>query len=324
MKSADTEPGRGNVNRGCEPATFACGRCGQFFAWEDRLMLADLAVCDACSDSFGLCVDCNAWTLLSELDENSCTPCRRAALPIHAYGYKPEPVFFGTGSKLFLGLELELNLEDRSCDLPALAGACLQILPYCYAKNDRSIRYGFELVSHPATLNYHRAAWVQALPAWNRIRQTHRFCCAGQTGMHVHLSKAFFSAAELASLVYFCSQPTNRRFLATIAQRPLGHWARSEAVGIKQALSGEYDRYRVLNCNPAATVELRLFNGSDRWEDILKNLEFAAGIAHWIKRADRRTGADYRYFLEWLLGDPQPSADYACLSAFVSQHLDVL
>ncbi|ATG92347.1 hypothetical protein [Methylomonas koyamae] len=325
MNSADTESGRNNANRGLEPLTCSCGRCGQLFAYEDRLMLAELTVCDACSDAFSLCVDCNAWTLLTELDaENSCSACRQAALPIQAYAYKPEPVFFGTGSKLFLGLELELNLEERSCDLPTLAGACLQILPYCYAKKDRSIRYGFELVSHPATLNYHRTAWSQALPAWNRIRQTHRFCCAGQTGIHVHLSKAFFSAAELAKLVYFCNQPTNRDFLAAIGQRPLGHWSRSEAGGIKQALSGEYDRYRVLNCNPAATVELRLFNGSERWEDILKNLEFADAIGHWIKQPDCRPGCDYRHFLAWLLGNPQPSGGYACLSDFVRQHIGSL
>lgn len=311
-----------------EYAEFKCVHCGNSFPAEDRLLLADMTVCDRCSDEYALCADCNAWILSSALDEEqSCDHCRAAAVPIRAYGYKPQAVFCGEDSKLFLGLELELNIEDDGCDLAALAGRLLQMLPYAYAKKDRSIPRGFELVTHPATLSYHNNIWLGVADAWNAIQTQYRFCCADKTGMHVHLSKAFFSPLQLARLLYFVNHQNNLQFLTLIAQRPLRHWTRREKLGseagsIKMALAGQYDRFRVLNCNPVDTVELRLFNGSSLVGDILKNLQFASALGNWIKQIDNRQCGDYRHFIDWLdeqnakTGEFQDLLNFLCKSAY--------
>lgn len=302
---------------------FTCSHCDGNFPAEDQLLIASQPVCDNCSDEFALCIDCNAWVLFTELDdEQSCLACRKSAEPILAYRYRPEAVFYGEDSNFYLGLELELNIEDCCLNPADLASEVLAMLPYAYAKKDRSIPHGFELVTHPATLKYHSFSWMGIVSAWNDVEIKYRLCCADITGMHVHLSRAFFSPMQLAKLVYFINHDNNMDFLTYVAQRPLRHWARRDKTpnqtgGIRKALTGQLDRFRVLNCNPADTVELRLFNGSSKIDEIMKNLQFAHSLAHWIKQADNRQCADYRYFINWLYQQQSAPAEFKQLIGFL-------
>ena len=71
------------------------------------------------------------------------------AKQVHDYYYKPEPIFYGTGSR-YLGVELEIDEGGESHEN---AGQILRLansgdeLVYC--KHDGSLNEGFEIVTHP-------------------------------------------------------------------------------------------------------------------------------------------------------------------------------
>lgn len=73
---------------------------------------------------------------------------------IQDYYYKPEPIFYGEGCRFF-GVELEIDYGGES---DSSARAILDVangngLEYLYCKHDGSLDDGFELVSHPMTLD---------------------------------------------------------------------------------------------------------------------------------------------------------------------------
>ena len=74
---------------------------------------------------------------------------------IKPYSYKPEPVFYGSGN-LFIGVEIEIDrggyINNNAQKILDIANADAE---HIYCKYDGSIDDGFEIVSHPMTLNYH-------------------------------------------------------------------------------------------------------------------------------------------------------------------------
>ena len=72
---------------------------------------------------------------------------------IHQYNYKPEPIFYGSGS-LFMGIELEIDgggeNHDNAQNILDIAN-CDGTRIYC--KHDGSLHHGFEIVSNPMTLD---------------------------------------------------------------------------------------------------------------------------------------------------------------------------
>lgn len=74
---------------------------------------------------------------------------------IRPYNYKPEPIFYGSGD-LFYGIELEIDKGgERSDYAETILNVANKDSKYIYARHDGSIDNGFEIVSHPMTLEYH-------------------------------------------------------------------------------------------------------------------------------------------------------------------------
>ncbi len=75
---------------------------------------------------------------------------------IHDYGYKPYPVFYGKGNRFF-GVELEIDdggkIYDNAKKILELAN---EVEENIYIKEDGSLSDGFEIVSYPMTLYYHK------------------------------------------------------------------------------------------------------------------------------------------------------------------------
>jgi len=115
---------------------------------------------------------------------------------IHDYYYKPTPIFYGEGPRFF-GVELEI---DEAGEDNRNAENILSIGNYhgenIYCKHDGSLEDGFEIVTHPMSLDYH----LHEMP-WNDILYEARSLgytshMAGTCGLHVHVSRAAFGASE--------------------------------------------------------------------------------------------------------------------------------
>ena len=84
--------------------------------------------------------------------------------PIHHYHYVPEFHFFGSGKRYF-GVELEIDKggEDKDNAKEILdVGNAESEYDRIYCKHDGSLVDGFEIVTHPMTLEYHESQmpWV--------------------------------------------------------------------------------------------------------------------------------------------------------------------
>src|SRR5699024_5639288 len=112
--------------------------------------------------------------------------------------------------KLYMGVELEIDEggedEDSAEEIYYIAN---RTADHLYMKHDGSLDNGFELVSHPMTLNYHKGKmpWRDILrKAINLHYRSHQ---AETCGLHIHVNKHAFGRTQaeqedvIARLVLF-------------------------------------------------------------------------------------------------------------------------
>ncbi len=144
------------------------------------------AVCECCNDriwqsnsrgdeSITLCYDCydDYYTTCEDCgrvihNDSACYESDDSNIPycescydrinntiIKSYNFKPKPIFYGEDS-MFMGVELEID-KDGECieNAETLLNIANRDNEHIYCKHDGSIEDGFEIVSHPMTLDYH-------------------------------------------------------------------------------------------------------------------------------------------------------------------------
>ena len=177
--------------------TIVCADCGTRLWNDSNAGSDDHPLCQRCYDSsYTTCERCGRLLLyddacyLNNGDEDYpyCESCyqqlRRGG--IHSYDYKPLPIFYGVGPRYF-GVELEIDGAgeyDSNADKILAIGNLDE--PRVYCKHDGSLDDGFEIVSHPATVEYHltqlpwKAVMAEAVSLGYR---SHQACTCG---LHIH------------------------------------------------------------------------------------------------------------------------------------------
>jgi hypothetical protein len=217
---------------------------------------------------------------------------------INRYSFKPFPKFhcFLTekikgDSPLFLGVELEI---DDGGEDPYRAELILQegYPGFLYAKRDGSLRNGFEIVSHPATLAFHliQAGWEKVLKKANDLGYTshdNKRC-----GLHIHINRTFWGRdeenreiGELKLLIFF------ERFwdeIVRFSRRTRSQIDRycsrygTENLETAKRWNGD-SRYFALNFQNYYTIEIRIFRGTLRLDTFFATLEFVHYMCHYLK-----------------------------------------
>ncbi len=243
-----------------------CTHCGCCVANDEASYLEDDPYCDEC---------------YSKLDDETIKP----------YDYKPEPIFYGSGS-LYYGVELEIDRGgERNDYADAVLSAANVHDQHIYAKHDGSICDGFEIVSHPMTLDYHtdNMNWQEvmdmALSLGYRSHQTET------CGLHIHVSRKAFDddydskEEKIARVVHFVEMHWNE--LLKFSRRTEFHMSRwASRYGIsttakdtyKNAKAKHSDRYVAVNLENYATIEFRLFRGTLRYQTFLAALQLTDEI----------------------------------------------
>ena len=147
-----------------EELTVICEECGERIYIDENEGTENTPLCSYCYQHYYTnCSHCNA---LIELDdayyENGacyCHECYQEEIErksIHSYGYKPDPIFYGEGER-FLGVELEIDDGGRDYyNARQILNLANEECEHIYIKEDGSLSDGFEIVSHPMTLDYHK------------------------------------------------------------------------------------------------------------------------------------------------------------------------
>ena len=212
---------------------------------------------------------------------------------IRDYSYKPVPIFYGDGPRYF-GVELEIDEageSDRKARL-VMNAANREGHERIYCKHDGSLDDGFEIVSHPMSLDYHMNVmpWCDVITKTRELHYTsHR---ANTCGLHVHVSRGAFGSTEaeqdasIARILYFFEKNWEELLkFSRRTQRQLEQWAarygyRTEPRDILFDAKHRIrrTRYTAVNLTNTETVEFRIFRGTLKLNTFLATLQMVDRI----------------------------------------------
>jgi len=235
----------------------------------DECYTNNVYTCDECGDSY--------W----DGDGHYCQEDEVSHL-INSYSYKPRPYFFGTAT-YHMGFELEVESDGNSIrDAAEVVTNALG--ERIYLKEDGSLRQGFEIVTHPHSLDeYQQHFDWDALTKLRRLG--FRSWDTSTCGLHVHVSRTAFGFAHKRSdivkvqahelrfmkLIY-----DNDRQISRLAGRTSSYATFQDKGSLVQKVKyghQENGRYAAINSENSETLEVRVFRGSLKPQRVLMALE---------------------------------------------------
>lgn len=276
------------------------------------------AVCAACrNDNYYYCEYCNAVmrkedVVMGMSGRFYCSvECQEADDPYDfsrelAYNAKPPVRFLGgefDKTKLYLGVEVEVdssvNGEDEKEDcIYSIYNTTKDV----YCKHDGSLTSGFEFVSHPATLEYHKNnldydGLIKTCEDWGYDGDS---CLS--TGLHIHASRSFFDGKDKEAAIklemLFERFWKNILLLSNRTEERAERWAKNRRYARLKEMQGNIeqavnlyssmaaDRYTAINVQNRPTIEFRIFKGTTRKQQIFAMLEFVDYVCRYVKDTD--------------------------------------
>lgn len=280
--------------------------------------------------------------------ESDCEDCQDGVCQeghagvVYNYSHKPHPIFYGNCNDVAAGMNfgIEVEVESNRDDPRPQRGAAIVARHFgedeLYCKWDSSLINGFEIVSHPRTLD----SWHEAAPrlvamttalrqagwrSWDANKDGH------PVGIHVHVSKTALNpppavtkgkrltghpAADMSSrhvwmlqnLLYqnagraaaFCGRDSH---YGSLTVDPDEVRPSAVAKNLRRGGYGNDNRSVAVNFNPENTVEIRAFRGSLNPTRILADIELTHALVEYSRSltfADWRDGAgEWEVFLLW-------------------------
>lgn len=294
--------------------TTTCSHCGERIWNDENCGSNSVVLCNRCMenhytycDRCGSIIHYDSAYYLDDVDDtpycHSCYEIESKDRSIHDYNYKPAPIFYGNDN-MYMGVELEIDCGGES---ESSADNLLYIANFpsehMYMKHDGSIDDGFEMVTHPMCLDYHK----KEMP-WEKIfnkalEMGFRSHMTSTCGLHIHVSRDALGddheAQEevIARIVYFVEAHWNellkfsRRTEANIMRWASRYGIESSAKAVyDKAKKGNMGRYVCVNLLNYHTVEFRIFRGTLKYETFIATLELVHEIC---KRAIDAT--DYSF-----------------------------
>lgn len=213
---------------------------------------------------------------------------------------------------LFMGMELEVEnvsgryTHDIARDVMRVMGGDAMIV------SDGSLDDGFEIVSIPATLNYHYDLWKKL--CFSDVRGELKSFDTSTCGIHIHMSKEAFSPYALGMFTTFINSPSNADFIDVIAsRRPNTYCQRKETTvskgsyrrNFRDKWGDTHDKYWATNLQKEHTLEVRIFNGNLSYSAIMCNLEFCHALHRYVTHYASHTKLSYLDFISWLTDKKQ-------------------
>ena len=224
------------------------------------------------------------------------------------------------GEYLRYGVELEVLIKPEAGlgrnSVAKLVGNSLKY--QAILKADSSIGSdGFEIVSVPATLEYHKTKmWNAFFGTDERGKSTLRegakapahYTQSWNTnvcGIHVHITREAMTKMQLSKLCVFYHEPGNNGFLSRIAGRSVNDEARycramKKRLGSRTAkeCGDHHDAITISSRNRGKTAEVRIFRGNSSRHGLMRCLEFVDATVQWCANNGAKE-LTYVNFLLW-------------------------
>ena len=258
-------------------------------------------LCESCFDrNYTYCEGCNRVIHNDEAhyeDEYSeypyCASCyeQRVKSAIKSYNYKPEPIFYGDG-ELYMGIELEIDKGgENNENADKLLNKANRDSERIYCKHDGSICEGFEIVSHPMSLEYHlnEMNWKEIMD--EAIALGYRSHQTSTCGLHIHigrrgLSKSYDEQEQIiARIVHFVELHWNELLkFSRRTEENINRWASRYGIAENteetyyKAKNRHLGRYAAINLENTDTIEWRLFRGTLRYKSLVAAIQLVYEI----------------------------------------------
>ena len=278
--------------------TVTCDHCGAII-WDSESYGDDNTIlCHRCyEDYYTCCNECGSLIHYENAHEYGgeyfCHECYDEVCSgdsINDYNYKPEPIFYGNGTRYF-GVELEIDIGGKES---SNADEILEIgnnsAEHIYIKSDGSLNDGMEIVTHPMTLEYHKnLCWKdimrKAISLGYRSHQT------STCGLHVHINRNSFGETSqeqeevISHILYFVEHhwlellKFSRRSEATMNRWAARYGYENDPKAIlDKAKKGNKGRYAAVNLCNYHTVEFRMFRGTLKYNTLIAALQMVNQI----------------------------------------------
>ena len=288
-----------NYCASCQDYYIVCYRCDEIMHLDDSFSPSDVdgVYCEACAEGeLTWCENCDRYYRYECCDDDGYD-----YNGIHDYGYRPDALFKSTDRDIegkgpnpyrglpYLGMELET--EATNCTLSdgvEIANEHSRDESVYYLKSDGSLNYGFELVTHPMTLD-----WAMTKFPWQVVDELRkagmRSYNTRSCGVHIHINRrAFASASHLWKFCYLINK--NQSFSESIAGRRNNQFATFEGQ-VKQAGGviakkfpyQQQGRYTSINLTNHSTIEVRIFKGTLKVSRLKAYLQFVDAVYNYTK-----------------------------------------
>lgn len=211
---------------------------------------------------------------------------------IKSYNYKPDKFNFNKiyGSEdinPYLGIELEIDSAGKNDDnaklvIDTLGGDNV------YCVHDGSLSDGFEIVTHPCTLDYHSNLEYKVLFK-KLIELGYKSHDTTTCGLHIHFNKNYFGESRtiqdlcITKLLYLFekywdniakfSRRNNNKYTSRYGMEE--NDSMFEVLYKAKAARESYNgRYRSINLKNENTVEIRVFKGTLKYNTFIATLQF--------------------------------------------------
>ena len=272
--------------------TVTCDHCGERIWSDDAVEDDDTILCHDCFDSHYYRCECCGRIIRNHNtfwhnDNPYCESCDEEFNDeIEDYGYKPTPIFYGGGER-FLGVELEVDEGGKSDENAEILKDIANIHgEHIYIKSDGSLDDGFEIVSHPMTLDYHtdEMDWESVLQ--KAVDFGYRSHQTSTCGLHIHVNRNAFGSNQyqqeevIGKILYFIEKNWNEIFNFSRRSRGnMNRWAARygyEKTGteiMEKAKDNPHGRYSAVNLCNYNTIEFRLFRGTLKYNTFIATLQ---------------------------------------------------
>lgn len=211
------------------------------------------------------------------------------------WNFKPRSNHFriddkdGVGLETFFGVELEVNVPNNTEDPRHYGHVANSIFGSdAYLKHDGSVGFGFEVVTKPMSLLYHKSyGWRDRLK-----KASHKGFSSyanGACGLHIHVSKNALTPIQWWKVMQFMSHGSSWRKVVKFSKRnssQISRWCKHFDFGdvrtakiMKQdnAVHKIEDRYVALNVTDH-TVEFRIFRGTLKYDRLFSSILFCDAL----------------------------------------------
>ena len=293
------------VCRDCSDHYHTCDHCNQLYS-EHHIAVntIQITLCDDCySDYYFTCAGCDDVVHLDDGETIDgycyCASCAEEHRdPILPYSTKPEPIFYGGNA----GYGVELEIDDGDYKQEAARAIIEAAGDHIYLKEDGSLSYaGFEIVSHPATLDYH----MNHFP-WIGICETalgygYKSHDTETCGLHIHASRSLFGSDQMEQdltiakimllvdrwydthIVQFARRDINK--MRRWADKPNADIRPEDGdiEAVNKSKKTATDRYKAVNLCNRRTVEFRFFRGTLKRDTIIASIQWVDRIIQYCR-----------------------------------------